>query len=101
MSVRSYRHCRFEVDDKIHPDCDDGLVVINGPRASIYVWSKAKGRFEQIDRLIEVEEKAVGDGSVIVRGQSTHLIDTVRVPTKGEAQIVMHVTPRKRCKDCG
>jgi hypothetical protein len=93
------RSCSFRVEDEIHPATNNGLVLINGPGATLYVWDDESKRYDQIDRLTKCVVRDGPQGRKIISGISDHLVNDVQL-TPDAAGIVVEVTPAAPCKGC-
>lgn len=98
--VGKHKHCRFEFQDAVQPPVDDGLVIINGPHATLYAYEDGgRGTPQQIDRLTKVKVVRQGE-DLVLTGESEFLLHEVRV-VPAEARLSVTVTPRKGCSSCG
>jgi hypothetical protein len=94
--------CRFEIDDKmIQPaEVARGLVVTNGPKATLYIWNEEDLKYDQVDRLEKVTRgEETDDGDFTIIGVSDYLRSLGHPPKA--ARTTVHVTPKKGCKTCG
>lgn len=100
MSVQRFRHCWFEIDEKvIWPEpVTRGLVVLNGPKATLYEWSAEDKRYNQLDRLEKVTKRETDDG-LVIEGVSEVLKDLGHPPKA--AKTAVNIVPRKNCASCG
>lgn len=90
MSAQSYRHCQIASDEE-HLATANGLVIINGPNCSVYVYDNGpRNKPRQVDRLVRVKQ-VVDDGTLVVSGRSEY----------HERPVSMAVTPKKGCATCG
>lgn len=83
--AESYTRCRYEIEggDEIR----NGLVTINGPKATLWRWSTEHNRYEILDRITKLK-RAVTNDTLTLMGTG-----------QGLEPIIVHVTPRK-CRGC-
>jgi hypothetical protein len=94
-----YDHCKISFDETtLHEDTEDGLVVINGPRAALWAWGEDEGRYVQVDTLTAVEVKNNPEGFVL-SGRSDLLLRQVGVE-RDNSRLQITVKTRKRCSNC-
>jgi hypothetical protein len=104
----TWTHCRIRSDDEIHI-INDGMVIVNGPDATVYEFQPSTdrhgkivsgGRFNQVDLLQNVDAKPGRDGQYVLTGDSAFLLSTVGAPEE-DTRITITVSPQGGgCKDC-
>lgn len=95
--AESYKRCSFRVEDDIHTPVNNGLVTINGQKATLWQWDRHRRRYDYLDRLVKMQRQTDGEEVVII-GESQVLVEGGLLPS--ESKIIVHVTPRK-CAACG
>jgi hypothetical protein len=100
--MAAYRHCKIDFDEAVvFPErVEDGMVVVHGPRATLYIWNGEDRKFDQIDRLEGVTQKTTGDG-FILEGRSQNLRNDPNLRLKpAETKTTVHVSGWRGCTSC-